>query len=193
MKSSHIALILLLAVLLSCGPVPDQTAAQQGSGFALHSPEVADGGALPWDYTGDDSSATLPLDWNGAPPGTTSYAIIMHHIPPDGPAKWYWVLYDIPASVQSLPRNVRDVGKAGNNSVNRDLGHAPPHSKGPGPKTYIYTIYALSVAPQIDVPQAQVSRDVLLAAMQKHILASAELKVVYSRPEGSTGGNPRPP
>lgn len=31
-------------------------------GFILSSPEVADGGALPKDFTGDGSGATLPLD-----------------------------------------------------------------------------------------------------------------------------------
>ena len=56
----------------------------------------------------------------------------------------------------------------------------------PGAKTYIYTLYALSALPQINVPPAQVSRDVLLAAMKDRILATAELQVVYSRPEGAT-------
>lgn len=156
-------------------------------GFILGSPEVKDGGILPSDYTGDGSGATLPLEWSGAPAGTKSYAIIMHHLPgPAGPAKWYWVLYNIPAGIHNLPRNVQNAGILGNNSVNDRIGYAPPHSKGPGPKTYIYTIYALSASPQPGVPPAQVSRDVLLAAMKEHILATAELHVVYSRPEGAT-------
>ncbi len=54
------------------------------------------------------------------------------------------------------------------------LGYAPPHSKGPGDKTYILTLYALSAPLKISVPAAQVTRDVLLAAMKDKILASSE-------------------
>ncbi len=157
----------------------------QLASFVLRSSAVADGGMLPAEFTGDGASATLPLEWTGAPAGTTSYALIMHHIDPQGIVKWYWTLYNIPADVLSLPKNVKGVGTLGNNSVNDRLGYAPPHSKGPGPKTYICTLYALSASPQLDVPPSQVSRSVLLGAMKGHILATAELRVVYSRPEGA--------
>jgi Raf kinase inhibitor-like YbhB/YbcL family protein len=172
---------------------PGAAAVPGGTGFALRSPEVADGGTLPRDYTGDGTSSTLPLTWSGAPAGTKSFALIMHHIPGPGTVKWYWVLYDIPANVTSLPKNVRDVGILGNNSVNGRTEYAPPHSKGPGPKWYIYTVYALSEEPRLDVPPEQVDRQALLDAMKDHILASAQLRVVYSRPPGATEDDPGAP
>jgi Raf kinase inhibitor-like YbhB/YbcL family protein len=151
------------------------------TGFKLQSPEVTDGGPLPKEYTGDGAASTLPLEWSGAPNGTKSFAVIMHHIPPKGPTKWYWVLYNIPADRLSLPKNVKDVGILGNNSVNGRTAYAPPHSKGPGPKTYVYTVYALSAPAKLAVEPSEVNREVLLAAMKDKILASAELRVVYSR------------
>ena len=149
---------------------------------------------LPKEFTGDGASATLPLEWNGAPAGTRSFAVIMHHIPGPGTTKWYWVLYNIPADVTSLPKNVKGIGTLGNNSVNRDLGYAPPHSKGPGPKKYTLTVYALSAAPQINVPPEEVSREVLLAAIKDSTLGTAELNVIYSRGEAPGEGDvgPRP-
>ena len=57
----------------------------------------------------------------------------------------------------------------------------PPHSKGRGPKTYVYTVYALSSPVSLDVESSEVSRDVLLAAMNGLVLASAQLNVVYTR------------
>ena len=156
------------------------------SGFSLRSPEVVDGGQLPKEYTGDGAAATLPLEWVGAPEGTKSFAVVMHHIDPEGRAKWYWILYNLPASTQSLPKNVSGLGTLGNNSVNGRTAYAPPHSKGPGAKTYIYTLYALSAPVKLDVPPAQVRREVLLAAMKDSVLATAELRVVYTRPEGAT-------
>ncbi|MEI7899290.1 MAG: hypothetical protein WCK89_03495 [bacterium] len=155
--------------------------------FVLSSPDAADGGQLPKEYTGDGASATLPLAWSGAPAGTKSFAVVMHHIDPEGKAKWYWLLYDLPSTTRSLSKNTKNIGTLGNNSVNGRTEYAPPHSKGPGAKTYIYTVYALSAAPQLKMPPAQVNRDVLLAAMKDRILGTAELSVVYSRPESATG------
>jgi len=157
------------------------------SALVLRSPEVADGGQLPKDYTGDGAAATLPLEWSGAPEAAQSFAVIMHHIDPEGKAKWYWLLYNLPASTRSLPQNVKDVGTLGNNSVNGRTEYAPPHSKGPGAKTYVYTVYALSEPVRLEVKPSEVSRDVLLAAMKDSILATAELRVVYSRLDGGTG------
>ena len=133
------------------------------------------------EFTGDGNSSTLPLEWTGAPPETKSYAVIMHHIDPQGLTKWYWTLYNIPANVHSLPKNVAGIGTLGNNSVNHRAGYAPPHSKGPGPKTYILTVYALSAPVQISLPPAEVNRNVLLTAMKDIVLDSAELRLVYDR------------
>ena len=153
------------------------------TGFVLRSPEVADGGTLPKAYTGDGESATLPLEWSGAPAGTKCFAVIMHHVDPQGKTKWYWTLYNIPGGITNLPKNVTGIGILGNNSINGQVGYAPPHSKGPGPKTYVYTVYALSNPVEIAVQPAEVTRDVLLSAMKDRSLATAELKVVYTRTE----------
>lgn len=167
----------LLASTNRVEPVPEKMA---GS-FQLTSPAVEDGGMLPLDFTGDGAAATLPLNWSGAPEGTKSFALIMHHIAPDR-TKWYWILYNIPATTSGLPINVSDdVGTRGNNSVNDRAEYAPPHSKGPGRKTYIYTVYALSEPVSFDVAPDRIGRPELLAAMQGRILASAELRTVYER------------
>lgn len=160
------------------------------SSFVLRSPAVENGGTLPVEFTGDGAGATLPLEWSGAPAGTKSFAVIMHHEAPDQ-TKWYWILYKIPANVQSLPKNVKGVGTLGDNSVNQRAEYAPPHSKGPGAKTYVLTLYALSAPVQLAVPPSQVNRDVLLAAMKDRILGTAELQVIYSRP--GDGSRPQQP
>jgi phosphatidylethanolamine-binding protein (PEBP) family uncharacterized protein len=157
--------------------------AAAAAGFALRSPVVADGGALPREFTGDGAAATPPFEWSGAPEATRSFALIMHHVDPEGKAKWYWLLYNLPPNARSLPKNVKGVGSLGSNSVNSRTQYAPPHSKGPGAKTYIYTLYALSAPVALNVPSSEVTRDVLLAAMKDRLLASAELRVVYSRSE----------
>jgi len=154
--------------------------------FKLSSPEVTDGGKLPIDYTGDGSSSTLPLAWTGAPAGTKSYALIMHHLDPEGKTKIYWTLYNIQASVQGLLKNAKDVGVLGRNTINDRVSYAPPHSKGQGAKTYVLTLYALSEPPQINTNASQVTGESLSAAMKDRTLATADLRVVYTR-EGASG------
>jgi phosphatidylethanolamine-binding protein (PEBP) family uncharacterized protein/Spy/CpxP family protein refolding chaperone len=160
-------------------------AAAAQDAFALHSPAFANGGRLPVTYTGDGASVTPPLDWNSPPAGTKAFAVIMHHIDPEGKTKWYWTLYNIPAEVRALPANCQGIGTLGNNSANGRTGYAPPHSKGPGDKTYILTLYALSAPLQPAVAPSEVTRDVLLAAMKDKVLASSELQVVYARGEAA--------
>jgi len=161
--------------------IPEETSSN--TTLVLTSPEVKDGGILPTDYTGDGSSSTLPLSWEGAPEGTKSFVIIMHHVDPEGLIKEYWNLYNIPSDVQSIPKNVVGIGELGTNTVNRKNEYAPPMSQGPGPKTYIFTLYALSNTLELEIPQTEVTRDVLLKAMDGLILESSSLSVTYSRPE----------
>jgi gluconolactonase len=151
------------------------------SGFTLTSPDMVEGGALPAEYTCDGVSATLALAWSGAPTGTVGYAIIMHHVASPTDVHWYWVLYNIPADMTSMPKNSTGIGTLGTNSVNDRLEYSPPCSKGPGPKIYTYTVYALSAEPNFPVPASQVNRAALLEAIKNITLASAELNVTYTR------------
>jgi phosphatidylethanolamine-binding protein (PEBP) family uncharacterized protein len=150
--------------------------------FTLTSSVVAEGDTLPIEYTGFGAGATLPLEWSGAPAATASYALIMHHVASPTDIHWYWVLYNIPPDVESLPKNATGVGKLGNNSVNGRMEFTPPHSQGPGPKTYTLTLCALSQEPVITVADSLVNRAVLLDAIKDITLDSAMLNVVYSRP-----------
>jgi phosphatidylethanolamine-binding protein (PEBP) family uncharacterized protein len=169
--------------------------AKRSGTFLLTSSVATNGGALPVEFTGDGASASPPLEWSGAPAGTKAFTVIMDHFPGPGDVKWYWTLYNIPASVHGLPKNVRGVGTLGNNSVNRQLGYAPPHSKGPGAKTYFITVYALSAPVEIPLPPSQVNRNALLNAMKDMILDSAQLEVTYDRSAfiNRIGGDNKPP
>ena len=75
---------LLLITTLIAGPLACPAQEAGSSRFVLRSCEVAAGGILPVDFTGDGSGSTLPLAWDGGPKGTASYAVIMHHMDPEG-------------------------------------------------------------------------------------------------------------
>jgi phosphatidylethanolamine-binding protein (PEBP) family uncharacterized protein len=184
-KSYQLTLMLILLAILSsaCSRVKyESPTSATPESFTLSSPEVAEGGLLPAEYTCDGAASTLALAWRSAPAGTKSYAVIMDHVASPDDIHWYLVLYNIPADVTSLPKNFTGIGLLGINSVNDRTEYSPPCSKGPGEKTYIYTVYALSSEPQLSVPATQVNRQVLLDAIKDITLASAELNVTYSRP-----------
>ena len=182
-KISVIKNILIIICIYSCISCSkqDSSVQQQGSGFLLTSSAIGPDGELPVDYTCDGDSSTLPLQWTGYPSNTACFAIIMHHVASPTDIHWYWVLYNIPLNVTSLPKNVTGVGTLGTNSVNDRMEYAPPCSQGPGRKDYIITIYALSEQPVINVAPEEVDRVVLLNAMKNITLATASMTVWYSR------------
>jgi phosphatidylethanolamine-binding protein (PEBP) family uncharacterized protein len=153
----------------------------QASDFMLFSAEIGTDSLLPKDYTCDGTSSTLPIEWSGAPEATVSFALIMHHEASPTDIHWYWVLYNIPVTVKSIPKNASGIGILGTNSVNDKTEYAPPCSQGPGLKAYTYTVYALSANPVINVPANEVTRDVLLLAIKDITLSSAQMTVYYSR------------
>ena len=176
-------------------------------GFVLRSTEVQDGGTLPIEYTGDGAGSTLPLQWAGAPASTKSYTLVMHHLDPEGKTKWYWILYNIPPTIQSLPKNTKDIGALGSNFKGQP-GYEAPHSKGPGAKTYVLSLFALSSPLEFAVPAARIDYNTIMTAIQGKVLGRTDLSVVYTRtgtgedapqrpgprpPEGSKPGRTLPP
>lgn len=159
---------------------PSASVDAKGEGaFVLSSPVVVDNGELPPEYTGDGEGATLPLTWKGAPVGTMAYALIMDHADRDGKMKWYWTLYDLPGNVTTLAKNAQGIGKTGT-GFKGQVGYEPPHSKGPGAKTYTLTLFALSAPLNLDLSPREVNRESLLTAMKGKILATSSLRVIHT-------------
>ncbi len=175
-----LALIVSILSFSACEKDSDETT-DNTSEFTLSSPEIESDQLLPEKYTCDGESYTLPLEWNGIPEGTESLALIMHHEVSESDIHWYWVIYDISPELNSIVMNASNVGTLGNNSVNGLTEYAPPCSKGPGQKEYIYTLYALSTPVELDVEPKTVSREILLDAMEGKVIESCELRVFYSR------------
>ena len=156
------------------------TETESSSSFVLSSSAFSDGGVLPIEFTCDGSSSSPPLSWTNGPVGTVGYAVAMHHIPGPGDSHWYWVAYGIDLTKTEIVANDSSIASLGTNSVNGKNEYSPPCSKGPGEKTYTFTVFALSQQPEFAVG-SDVSRDVLLAAIEKNILATATLDVTYDR------------
>lgn len=145
--------------------------------LAVTSPAFAAGGPLPVEFSCDGDGVSPPVQWQAGPAGTKSYALTLWHATPDG-LKSYWVVHDIPADVTDLPKGSRAIGVSGLNGKNR-AGYDPMCSKGPGLKTYHITVYALAAAPEL--PAGGGTRDELLTAISKSVLAEGTLSFTFDR------------
>ena len=153
--------------------------------FSLTSPVVKDGAALPTEFTGDGASASPPLAWSNVPKGTVSLALVMHHLDPEGTTKVYWLVTDIDPKTTLVAKNATDFGRLGLSTVHHRVEYAPPHSKGPGLKKYVITLFALSAKPNLADAAKPVDLEALLPAIKGKILGAADLTVTYTRPAGA--------
>lgn len=133
--------------------------------FQLTSESFTDGEALPAAQAsgvmgagGADESPQL--SWSGFPAGTKSFAVTVFD--PDAPTAsgfWHWAVFNLPASVTSLPAGAgtpsSEALPAGAVTLKNDagmpgyVGAAPP--AGHGPHRYMAVVHALDVE-TLDVP-----------------------------------------
>lgn len=165
------------------------------SAFTLTSPVVKEGAVLPTEFTGDGAGASPPLAWTNVPKGTVSLALVMHHLDPEGKTKIYWLMTDIDPKTTSVAKNATDFGKMGVSTVHNRVEYAPPHSKGPGEKKYVLTLFALSAKADLSKAESPITVDPVLAAIKGKVLAAADLTVIYTRPAGASDSKEekRPP
>jgi Raf kinase inhibitor-like YbhB/YbcL family protein len=149
--------------------------------FALTSPVVKEGELLPADYRCAKPSPALT--WTPGPAGTMSYAIVFKDTTAGGFSMGYmhWTIYDIPASVTSLPMGV-PMGaslsdpagaKQGQNYQNANAFTGPCG----GMNTYRFTLYALSVATLPGLSASSKGAQVEAAAEGSSKLASTALNI----------------
>ena len=157
--------------------------------FKLSSPGFRRNQPVPAKFTCEGQDVSPSLEWEGAPAGTKSFALICDD--PDAQSVagfvWvHWVIWGIPATATGLPENVAKTeivpaigdAKQGENSGSR-LGYGGPcPPRGHGVHHYHFKVYALDMIPALK-PGA--TKRQLEEAMRGHILAMAELVATYQR------------
>ncbi|SMC60098.1 PQQ-dependent sugar dehydrogenase [Kibdelosporangium aridum] len=128
-----------------------------GSDFALSSPAFADNAMIPAKYTcaGDGTAGqdpSPPLAW-GTEASAKSYAIVFSDRVNNG-NKRHWIIWDIPATTQSLPENlgagfnVPNQGSAKQKAMGSGANSQKYFGPCPGGSTnpYTFTLYSVNVA-----------------------------------------------
>ncbi|MGQ1946972.1 YbhB/YbcL family Raf kinase inhibitor-like protein [Geofilum sp. OHC36d9] len=156
-----------------------QIIAQQKGEFTIKSSGVKSDGSLSIESTGEGEGVSMPLEWTNIPEGTRYFALNLWHIPhptDSSVVKSYWVVYNIPSDINSIPKNAKGFGIVGYNDKDQ-AGYDPMKSKGPGVKEYNLTIYALSEKLKFNTDK--VYRTDLLKAIDGKVLGESTLKYTY--------------
>jgi Raf kinase inhibitor-like YbhB/YbcL family protein len=175
-----------IALLLPGNGIAPGEEPQKGETFApitVTSAAFSQGGSIPAKYTCDGSDMPPPLKWAGAPAGTKSFALICDD--PDAPAgTWvHWVLFNLRAPATELGEKLERVAtlpggaSQGTNSFMK-IGYGGPCPPPGKPHRYFFKLYALDT----EIPlKPGATKQELLRAMEKHILAQGQLMGTYQR------------
>lgn len=144
----------------------------------LTSPAFTQGQPIPVKFSCKGADVSPALAWTEPPAGTQSFVLIMDD--PDAPVgTWvHWVLFNIPSTTRSLPEaaTFSDGSVQGVTSARSTGYHGPcPPS---GTHRYFFKLYALDIP--LDLSSSADKKSVL-AAMEGHVLAQAELMGTFSK------------
>ena len=155
--------------------------------LTLTSPSFGHQQEMPSELTCEGQDLSPALAWSGVPPAATSLVLIVDD--PDAPdpaaprMTWvHWLLYNLPSTASALPEGVaRAALPAGTlEGVNdwRRTGYGGPCPP-IGRHRYFHKLYALD---KVFKDLGRPTKNQLLALMEDHVLAQAELIGTYQRP-----------
>jgi len=185
----------LVGIVVALGLAALSSTAVHAQTMTLTSPDIKDGGTIAnaqvfngFGCTGGNISPALT--WSGAPANTQSFAVSIYD--PDAPTGsgwWHWVVYNIPASTTSLPKDAGDPGKGlmpkGAVQGRTDFGSpgygGPCPPPGDKPHHYRITVFALDVAKLPNAKGDNASPAMVGFDINFHTLAKATLTGLYGR------------
>jgi Raf kinase inhibitor-like YbhB/YbcL family protein len=151
-------------------------------GLMVTSQAFKSGEPIPSKYTCDGEDISPPIGWSGAPEQTRSYALIVDDVDAPTGAFTHWVIFNIPATENSLQEGVPTVGILSNSAVQGRNGFGKIGYGGPCPPSgshrYVFHLYALDTV--LSLKEGVTEHDVL-EAMKGHMLAETELTGSYSK------------
>ena len=167
-------------------PAAAQPAAQV---ILLESAVMADGEAIPRDYTPDGRNLSPPLTWGQVPEGTRELAVVCADFGAGNPPPWvHWIIYSIPATASGLPEGLpitwdQQMPTEISGSIQGLNSWGRPYYRGPAPPTgtphlYHFTVYAIDAVLGLE---SGLTREEFLEAVDGHVIGRGELVPVYER------------
>jgi hypothetical protein len=141
----------------------------------ITSTAFANNGVIPVKYTCDGEGVTPPLNFGTVPPGTKSYALIVHDYNAYADHGFtYWIIWNLD-SVGFIPENFRSSHESMNAA--KQYGYTPICSKS-GDHKYHFIVYALDTRMILG---KNTTKAMIESTMRNHILDKGELVGVYNK------------
>ena len=149
----------------------------------LTSSDFQAGGVNPIQFTCEGDDISPELSWRDAPSETETFVLTLRDPDARKPGGFtHWVVYNIPASVGHIKRNVAKqlvisgLGLQGKNDSGEVgyMGPCPPS----GRHRYFAQLFALDTELKL---KAGASHEEVRSAMEKHIVGKTELMVTYEK------------
>ena len=140
------------------------------------SPEFANGQPLPVRFTCDGEDVSPPLRWSGVPAEARSLALLVEE--PDAPVRalTLWSAWGIDTATAGLGEGERAPVEGRNDYGAKGYrGPCPPRGR---EHRYVFRLYALDAELDLEAGRSRRSFD---AALEGHVVATAELAVTYER------------
>ena len=148
----------------------------------VRSSSFSEGAMIPGRLTCDGANLSPQLNWQSAPAGTISFAIVVDD--PDTPTDFtHWLVYNIASGVRELAEGASTEGAMpqGFAEGKNDFGHSgyggpcPPRGN---PHHYVFRVYALNRL--LNLPPGA-TRKQLDAAINGHIVSQGQIVGIYQR------------
>ncbi|MDD4972741.1 MAG: YbhB/YbcL family Raf kinase inhibitor-like protein [Bacteriovorax sp.] len=163
----------------------------QNEHFTAWSGSLKSGETVPNNYVFsghgcDGKNISPPLEWDGAPSGTKSFAVTVFD--PDAPTDhgwWHWAVLNIPANIHKIEEGASNEGRLPLNAIEvvTDFGDAhyggPCPPKGDKPHRYVFTVYALKKE-KLDVNK-KLKAESIKKNIEENSIAKASFTVKYGR------------
>ena len=154
------------------------------------SPAAVAGQPIPDVYTAFGKNTSPPISWDGAPPNTLAYVVIMEDSDAGSPTpKLHWVAYNIPGAAKGLSHAIRNAAEPKVFSGMRQgvndfggMGYIGPHPDvGDPPHHYHFEVFALDRPLSI---KGGLSLNKVIAAMNERVIAEGEVVGTFAAPPG---------
>jgi Raf kinase inhibitor-like YbhB/YbcL family protein len=165
---------------------PTLAPAKGGATLSVTSSGFANGAPIPDTFTQNGQNMSPPLSWSRGPAGTKSYVVLTEDSGVSRPSPiFHWVLYDVPASVTSLPQGVATdarpatpAGAMNGLNIAKKVGYMGP--KPPAGQTHPYHFEVFALDTTLGLDSASADRNAVVTAMTGHVLAEGETVGMYT-------------
>lgn len=176
-----------LLVPLSLQGGPSARGGAVTTGLTVRSLAFADADVLPVRYTlpeAGGSNISPPLEWEGQPHGTSSFAIAVIDAHPVAEEFPHWLVHAIPPDVHRVAEGASGTAMPpGSVELRNGWGRrgwgGPRPPRGTGRHEYRFMLMALDV-PRLEVPETA-DAPTFMAAAQPHLLESASVSAYFAR------------